>query len=105
MPSEEPSGKVPGVSVGGSQGVQIGTGNNQYNAWMPKPPLDPAALGALNPHTAVTRLQQLSHDELVGFFARAEPGDVSEILEAFLAVDGAVPRRHWLTSAAVRQLN
>lgn len=87
MTSIEQSGEMPDVNVSG-QGIQIGTGNNQYNAWMPKPPLDPAALGALNPHTAVARLQQLSHDDLVDFFARASPDDVSEILEVFLKADG-----------------
>jgi len=51
-----------------------------------KQPLDPASLGALNPHTAVARLQQLSHDELVDFFARAKPEDVGEIFEIFTEV-------------------
>lgn len=85
MADIEPSGDVP-ANVSG-QGIQIGTGNNQYNAWMPKPPLDPAAMRDLNPHTAVARLQQLSHDELVDFFARAKPEDVSEILGVFIGVD------------------
>ena len=87
--ANEPSGEVPDVSVSGGQGMQVGTGNAQYNAWVPKPPPDPIALGALNPHTAVARLQQLPPDELVDFFARAPSANVSEILEAFLVADKA----------------
>jgi hypothetical protein len=75
------------VQIGDGQGTQVGTGNTQYNAWAPKPPLDPTALGALNPHTAVARLQQLSHDELVDFFARASPRHVSSIVGVFLDID------------------
>ena len=86
MPKQEPSGEVPDASVSGSQGVFVGSGN-QYNSWVPKPPLDPATLGALNPHTAVSRLQKLSHDELVDFFAKASPDDVSEILTVFSNAD------------------
>lgn len=71
------------------QGVQVGDGGTQTNVWMPKAPPDPVALGALNPHTAVTRLQQLPHDELVDFFARAKPADAGEIFAAFLEVDAA----------------
>jgi hypothetical protein len=87
MSNIEPPGEAPGVSD--SQGVQLGSGNTQYNHWAPKPPLDPAALGALNPHTAVARLQQLSHDELVDFFARATVNDLSEIFPTFLEFDKA----------------
>jgi hypothetical protein len=76
-----------GVTVTGSEGIVIGSGNSQYNSWIPKPPLDPVALGALNPHTAVARLQQLTHDGLVDFFARAKPEDVSEILTVFYEFD------------------
>jgi hypothetical protein len=86
MPKQEPSGEAPDVSVSGSQGVQVGSGNTMYASWGPKPPLDPAALGALNPHAAVARLQELSHNELVDFFARAQPEDVSEILGVFSQV-------------------
>lgn len=87
MPNSEPPGEVPAVNVSDSQGIQVGTGNTQYNAWVPKQQLDPVALSGLNPHVAVARLQQLPYDELVDFFARAKPGDVSEILGALLEVD------------------
>ena len=83
MPKQEPLGEGPDVSVSGSQGIQVGSGNTMYASWGPKPPVDPVALAALNPHTAVARLQKLSHDELVDFFARALPSDVSEILKIF----------------------
>ena len=86
MQKQEPSGEVPGVSVSGSQGVFAGSGN-QYNTWAPKPPLDPAVLSGRNPHTAVALLRQLSHDELVDFFIRAQSDDVSEILGVFLETD------------------
>lgn len=87
MPNQEPTGED-SASVSG-QGMQLGSNNTQYNAWMPKPPLDPAALAALNPRTAVKRLQKLTHDELVDFFARASPEHVSDILEVFLECDEA----------------
>jgi LGFP repeat-containing protein len=74
-------------SIGGSQGVQIGLGNVQLNAWAPKTSLDPATLIALSPHAAVDRLQSLPHDERVNFFARANPEGVAEIFAAFLEVD------------------
>ena len=86
MPNAKPPGEVPDISVSGSQGIQVGSGI-QYNAWLPKPPLDPAVLGALNPHHAVMKLRQLSHDELVEFFARAKPDDVGEIISTFAEVD------------------
>jgi hypothetical protein len=86
MPEQEPSGEVPDVNVSG-QGTQVGSGNTMYNSWSPRQSLDPAALGALNPHVAVARLQQLSHDELVNFFAKSKPSDVSEIVATFFDVD------------------
>jgi hypothetical protein len=87
MASTEPPGEVPGVNVSGSQGIQSGSGNVQFNAWPQRQSLDPVALSALNPHTAVARLQQLPHDQLVDFFAKASPDDVGEILEVFLYAD------------------
>ncbi len=87
MPNIEPQGEVPGVSISGSQGVQVGSGNTMYSNWAPKPPLDPAVVGALNPHVAVAQLQQVSHEELVNFFARASPDDVCEILDTFFYSD------------------
>src|ERR1700761_2107752 len=87
MPQQDPPEEAPDVSVRGSQGVFAGFSGNQYNSWGPKTPLDPAALGALNPHTAVDRLLKLSHEELVDFFARATPDDVSEIIGVFLETD------------------
>jgi hypothetical protein len=86
MPNSELPGDVPGTSVSDSQGIVIGSGN-QYNAWAPKPPLDPASLCDLNPHVAVARLQQLSHDELVDFFARASSDHVGEVLQVFFDAD------------------
>ena len=80
-------GDAAAAHVNGSQAVQIGTGNTMHANWGSKPPLDPVALGALSPHVAVSRLQQLPHDELVDFFARAKLEDVSEILEVFLEID------------------
>jgi uncharacterized protein with LGFP repeats len=85
MSKQEPSGEVPDINVSGSQGIQVG--GTQHNAWMLKQPLDPAAMGALSPHAAVARLERKSHDELVDFFARAKPEDVSEILKVFFEVD------------------
>lgn len=85
MPNVEPPGEIPSVSD--SQGIQVGSSNTQYNSWVPRSPLDPAALAALNPHTAVVRLQRLSHDELADFFARAQPVDVGEIIEVFAEVN------------------
>jgi LGFP repeat len=89
MANSEPPGEVPSVNVpvSGSQGVVIGSGNVQNNNWMHKLPLDPVALSGLNPHVAVIRLQELDDRELVDFFARAKPEDVSEILEVFYEVD------------------
>jgi hypothetical protein len=82
-------GEVPAIDVSGGQGVQAGTGNVQYNAWVPIPPLDPVAMSELNPHAAVTRLQSLSHNELVDFFVRASADDVAELLTVFLEADEA----------------
>jgi hypothetical protein len=87
MQKQQPSGEVPRVSVSASQGVVVGSGNIQNNNWAPKPPLDPVVLSGRNPHTAVALLRQVPHDELVDFFIRASPGDVSEILDVFVDVD------------------
>src|ERR1700730_2266626 len=87
MASIDPPGEVPDVNVSGSQGVQVGSGNTMYSNWAPKPPLDPAALSGRNPHVAVSTLRQVSHDDLVEFFIRATPDDVSEIIEVFAEVD------------------
>lgn len=86
MPEHEPSGEAPDVNVSGGQGIQVGSGNTQYNL-APKQPLDPVALSGLNPNIAVARLQQLSHDELVYFFVKARPRNVAEIIEVFSEVD------------------
>lgn len=88
MASTDPLGEVPGVNVSDSQGILIGSGN-QFNTWAQKPPLDPAALNGLSPHAAVTRLQQLSHDELVDFIAKVEPDGATEIFKTFLRLDQA----------------
>jgi hypothetical protein len=88
MPKQEPSGDGPAnVSVSGGQGSQVGTGNVQNNYWTPKPLPDPVDLSALDPHIAVGRLQQYPHEQLVDFFAKASPDDVSEIITAFLNAD------------------
>jgi Biotin-requiring enzyme len=80
-------GEASTATVTGSQGVQVGAGNTQHIYSGPKSPLDPSALSGLNPHTAVARLQRLSHDELLDFFARAEPSDVSEIVDVLREAD------------------
>lgn len=80
-------GEAAEITVAGSQGVQVGTGNTQYLNWGAKQPLDPAVLSGRNPHAAVALLRQLTHEELVDFFIRANPGDVSEILGVFAEVD------------------
>lgn len=99
MSKHEPSGEVPAnVNVGG-QGTQVGLGGVQYNTWAARSSLDPVTLSALNPHTAVARLQQLSHDELVDLFARASPRDMARILKLMLEVDEA------LAVAALADLN
>ncbi len=82
-------GKATAIGVSGSQGVQVGSGNTQYNGWPPKAPLDLASLGALNPHVAVARLQLLSHDELVDLFARVSPRAISKVLTTFMEADEA----------------
>ena len=90
MSKREPSGDAQAaVHVSDGQGVLVGTGGTQINNWGQKPPLDPSWLSALNPHTAVARLQQLTHDDLVDFFARATPESVAEIFAAFLEADEA----------------
>jgi uncharacterized protein with LGFP repeats len=87
MSKQASSGEVPAnVNVSG-EGIQVGYGATQTNVWTTKAPLDSATLAALNAHAAVTRLQQLAHDELVDFFARARPRDVGEIIAVFLEVD------------------
>lgn len=80
-------GEEADVTVAGSQGVQVGSGNVQNNTWHVKPPPDLASLSALNPHVAVARLQRLSHDDLVDLFARASPDDATDVLAAFLKTD------------------
>jgi LGFP repeat len=75
------------AGVAGSQGVVAGTGNVQNNTWTSKPTPDLAALSALNPHVAVTRLQRLSHDDLVDLFAKAFQCDLAEVLTGWLAAD------------------
>jgi uncharacterized protein with LGFP repeats len=88
MSKREPSGNAQAaVHVSDGQGVLVGTGGTQVNNWGQRPPLDPSWLSALNPHAAVARLQQLTHDDLVDFFARATPDDAGEILGFFLQSD------------------
>jgi hypothetical protein len=82
-------GEAPAIDVSGSQGVQAGPGNVQYNTWASKPPPDLASLRALNPHVAVARLQRLSHDDVVDLFARASGDDATDVLAAFLETDAA----------------
>jgi hypothetical protein len=89
MSKQEPLGEVPGVNVGGSQGIVAGTGNVQNNIWMTKPPPDLASLSALSPHVAVARLRRMSYDDLVDLFARASQDDATEVLAAFVEVDAA----------------
>lgn len=75
------------INASGTQGVQVGTGNFQYNAWTTKTPLDPASLSALNPHAVLKRLEGMPHDDFVDIFAKATPGDVAEVLKALLEAD------------------
>ena len=91
MSKREPSGDAQAtVHVSDGQGVLVGAGGTQVNNfWVPKRPLEPSYLSELNPHTAVARLQQLPHDELVDFFARATLSDLSEIFPTFLESDEA----------------
>jgi hypothetical protein len=89
MARTNPWGEVPDASISSSQGILMGSGNVQNNTWVTKPPPDPAAMRNLNSYTAVAWLQELEHRELVKFFARAEPGDVSEIIAVFLEADEA----------------
>lgn len=89
LAKQEPSGEVP-VNVNASgRGIQVGDGGTLINHWGPRQPLDPSYLSALNPLTAVARLQQLPHDELVDFFARATLSDLSETFPTFLELDKA----------------
>jgi hypothetical protein len=74
------------VDVGGSQGVQVGTGNVQHN-WLLRSPRDFAAFAALSPHAAVTRIRQLPHDDAVDLFAQGPAEDLSEKLKALLQAD------------------
>ena len=91
MSKREPSEDAQAtVRVSDGQGVLVGTGGTQVNNWVQMmQPLDPSHLSALNPHTAVARLQQLPHDELVNVFARATLSDLSEIFPTFLRSDKA----------------
>jgi len=75
------------TNASGSQGVQVGTGNLQYNTWTMKTPLDPASLSALNPHAVLKRLEGMPHDDLVDLFAKATSGDVAEALKTLLEAD------------------
>src|SRR5690348_13773540 len=84
--SNEPSREAPGVSISDSQGTQVGTGNTQYNLTV-KQALDPASLGALNPHSAAERIRQLPHDDAVDLLAKSLPEDAASALKALLAAD------------------
>lgn len=78
------------INIYDSQGIQIGTGNKQDNARASRParaPLTPEALSHLQPHAAANRLRSLSRDEVVDFFAGAEPEDVRATLAAFVDLD------------------
>jgi hypothetical protein len=89
MSNQEASEEVPTVVNVSGQGTQVGAGSTMINNWGHRQPLDPSYLSGLNPHTAVARLQQLPHDELVNFFARATLSDLSEIFPTFLESDKA----------------
>ena len=77
------------VEVSGSQGIQVGNGNVQYLGPPAKAKLDPSFLSFLSPEVAVTRLQQMSHDEVVDLFARATPDDAAEVVKALATADDA----------------
>src|SRR5262249_44386656 len=87
MPDER---ETPAAEAKGTQGMQVGTGNVQYNNWAPPAPLDSAALRALNPYAAAERLREMPYDNVVDVFASASPGDVDEVLKVLLKVDEAL---------------
>jgi hypothetical protein len=77
-----------GVNAHGSQGVQVGTRNVQHNNYYR--PADASFLTALNPHKALARLRQLSHEDAVSELASAPPDDVAEVLKVMLGADEAL---------------
>ena len=80
-------GRTPAISIDGSHGTQVGSGNTQNNTFVSKPRLDRATLGGLNSRVAVMLLRRMPHEEQVGLFAGASPGQLSEILSGLLRVD------------------
>jgi hypothetical protein len=90
MSKREPSGDAQAtVHVSDGQGVLVGTGVTQVNNWVQRQAQDLGSLTDIDPHIAVVRLLRLTHDERVDYFAKASPGDVSELLGVFFEVDEA----------------
>jgi uncharacterized protein YjbI with pentapeptide repeats len=77
----------PGAGMAGSGQLLVGTGNVQYNAFGPRPPLDSSALASLSPYTAAARLRSMSHDDAVDLLARAQSSDVTDVLRVLLETD------------------
>jgi hypothetical protein len=71
------------------QGVQVGDNNVQVNYHGAPPALDPETLGALSPQAAVVRLRAMSRDAVVNLFAKAAPGDVTDVLRVLSGAEGA----------------
>src|SRR6185437_2946513 len=78
------------IDAGSGQGMQVGKGNVQYNAWTGTAPLTAASLTLLSPEAALARLQKMSHDAIVDLFAEADSsGGWSELIRLLVDADEA----------------
>jgi hypothetical protein len=78
------------LNVGGSQGVQAGTGNTQVNTWVAHLRPDLASLSGLSAHAAVARIRRMKRNDVVDLFAGAAPADIAEVFGSLLAADEAL---------------